>query len=383
MEWGDMVDYYSILGVNRNCTEEELKAAFRKAAKKYHPDVNKSPDAAEHFRLIADAYEHIINEIGQEQKQASGDTKQTKSAHMAESRTAQRQPPPEPTYSEILWMINNSNATIARLGIEYLGNKKYYHSEKVIRILIDFLNLQNDLLRRNTVISLGKIGDATAVVHLAPLLNDKSSQIRADVAEALGNIGDRSALEFLQRVDSVEPLNNNMVMKKVNEAINKINRDNPLCCEYCKGQDVVLSKCKYCGKFFCSDHISPAMHNCRSFDISKEPGKVHSTRPGQENPPDPGPSPVKVGYIDMKKSMERHFLLIIFAFILLIVLSIAVSGFTSPSVLIPIPTARIAGPPSSTGAQQLSTVYGIITLEGVPVQGASVVCSVYPSLEWE
>ncbi|RLB06522.1 MAG: J domain-containing protein [Deltaproteobacteria bacterium] len=50
-------DYYEILGVPRNATQEEIHAAYRKLARKYHPDVNKSPDAEEKFKEIGEAYE--------------------------------------------------------------------------------------------------------------------------------------------------------------------------------------------------------------------------------------------------------------------------------------------------------------------------------------
>lgn len=50
-------DYYKILGVSRDASEEEIKKAYRRLARKYHPDVNKSPDAEERFKEINEAYE--------------------------------------------------------------------------------------------------------------------------------------------------------------------------------------------------------------------------------------------------------------------------------------------------------------------------------------
>jgi molecular chaperone DnaJ len=49
-------DYYEILGVARNASPEELKQAFRKLARQFHPDVNKSPDAEEQFKEINEAF---------------------------------------------------------------------------------------------------------------------------------------------------------------------------------------------------------------------------------------------------------------------------------------------------------------------------------------
>ena len=50
-------DYYKILGIDKKATEAEIKSAFRKLARKYHPDVNKEHDAADKFKDINEAYE--------------------------------------------------------------------------------------------------------------------------------------------------------------------------------------------------------------------------------------------------------------------------------------------------------------------------------------
>ncbi|XP_066517168.1 dnaJ homolog subfamily B member 1b [Hoplias malabaricus] len=50
-------DYYTVLGIQRGATEEEIKKAYRKQALKYHPDKNKSPGAEEKFKEIAEAYD--------------------------------------------------------------------------------------------------------------------------------------------------------------------------------------------------------------------------------------------------------------------------------------------------------------------------------------
>jgi len=50
-------DYYDILGVSRNASQEEIKKAYRRLAMQYHPDRNKDPEATERFKEINEAYE--------------------------------------------------------------------------------------------------------------------------------------------------------------------------------------------------------------------------------------------------------------------------------------------------------------------------------------
>jgi curved DNA-binding protein len=52
-------DYYKILGVARGAGDEEIKKAYRKLARKYHPDVSKEPNAKEKFQEVSEAYETL------------------------------------------------------------------------------------------------------------------------------------------------------------------------------------------------------------------------------------------------------------------------------------------------------------------------------------
>ena len=51
-------DYYAVLGVKKDATEKEIRQAFRRLARQYHPDVNpNNKEAEEHFKEINEAYE--------------------------------------------------------------------------------------------------------------------------------------------------------------------------------------------------------------------------------------------------------------------------------------------------------------------------------------
>ena len=64
----DKRDYYEVLGVGKSATDAELKSAYRKLAKKYHPDLNKdNKEAEEKFKEVNEAYE-VLSDSSKRQK---------------------------------------------------------------------------------------------------------------------------------------------------------------------------------------------------------------------------------------------------------------------------------------------------------------------------
>ena len=56
-------DYYETLGVSKDASDAEIKSAFRKLAKQYHPDVSKEENAEEKFKQLTNAYSALLAKL--------------------------------------------------------------------------------------------------------------------------------------------------------------------------------------------------------------------------------------------------------------------------------------------------------------------------------
>ena len=65
-------DYYEILGVSRDADATAIKSAYRKLARKYHPDVNKTKEAEEKFKDINEAYEVLSDKAKRQRYDSLG-----------------------------------------------------------------------------------------------------------------------------------------------------------------------------------------------------------------------------------------------------------------------------------------------------------------------
>jgi molecular chaperone DnaJ len=83
-----MSDFYSILGVNKNSSQDEIKSAYRKLAREWHPDVNKAEGSEDKFKQIGEAYETLSDPA----KKLAYDNQGSAFAQFAQHRSVHKQP---------------------------------------------------------------------------------------------------------------------------------------------------------------------------------------------------------------------------------------------------------------------------------------------------
>ncbi|HME87437.1 MAG TPA: DnaJ domain-containing protein, partial [Candidatus Nanoarchaeia archaeon] len=67
-----MADYYEILGISKGASQDEIKKAYKKQAKKYHPDLNKEESASKKFKEVSEAYKVLSDEKTRSQYDRTG-----------------------------------------------------------------------------------------------------------------------------------------------------------------------------------------------------------------------------------------------------------------------------------------------------------------------
>jgi hypothetical protein len=78
-----MKNYYQILGISQTAGELEIRKAYRRLVRQYHPDINSSPEAPEQFRAVQEAYEVLMDTEKRHHYDTWGATKPTYEAHRA------------------------------------------------------------------------------------------------------------------------------------------------------------------------------------------------------------------------------------------------------------------------------------------------------------
>lgn len=109
-----MTDYYKILGISKNATEDEIKKAYRKLAMKYHPDLNPSKDAEDKMKEINEAYEQVMKN----KNQSTSSNKSTSNSNTYTSNNSYYQ---EDNYEEDYTYYRDSNISLDDIDLNALN----------------------------------------------------------------------------------------------------------------------------------------------------------------------------------------------------------------------------------------------------------------------
>lgn len=113
------MDFYKVLGVSRVASDEEIRKAYRKLALQWHPDKNKSPQAAKKFKIILQAYKTLSNKKKREEYNFELDNMQRK--RMCEAHdTFTNESGKSQNHYDFKWPIFSLNIGTDGIGVAFL-----------------------------------------------------------------------------------------------------------------------------------------------------------------------------------------------------------------------------------------------------------------------
>tara|TARA_B100001115_G_scaffold177057_1_gene164913 strand:- start:285 stop:1316 length:1032 start_codon:yes stop_codon:yes gene_type:complete len=122
--------YYRVLGLDEDATFAEVKVAYRKQAKKLHPQFNKSPSAQEDFVFLNEAYEFFLN---QKARKSSKAQRSGKSLEINEKADSEWQAEVE--------RARERAAQFAKMPYENFVESSFYKTTESLSVIADFLNI--------------------------------------------------------------------------------------------------------------------------------------------------------------------------------------------------------------------------------------------------
>jgi len=211
-------DYYKTLGVRHDASRRDIKRAYRKLAKQFHPDTNPRPDAVKRFSEINEAYGVLIDTksrrkydwrvfrgsdsapddqyVGVRGMQGIHGIPPTE-YNIDRGPGPDRSPPGDPDADLLIRALSSNDWRVRHTAAMRLGLMK---DNRAVDPLIRALSDNDHLVREAATRALELMGDKQAVEPLIGALGDDSEWVRFPAAKALGTLGDKRAVDPLIKI---------------------------------------------------------------------------------------------------------------------------------------------------------------------------------------
>lgn len=180
----DNFGYYQVLGVDQNASPQEIKQAYRRLAKKYHPDISDDPDAEQKFRQVNEAYEFLKDS----KQRTIYDTNYTSWSRFSQDDAYSNRL--DQIILNLINSLNNPNSLMRNYAVDALVRIGPPAFDAVVRAT----SSRDEVVRRKCCDILGRMGNPDGVIPLIRLLNDSDRYVRRRAAKALTYVPDQRAV---------------------------------------------------------------------------------------------------------------------------------------------------------------------------------------------